>query len=124
MGNYQESTITATPFTRARQIIIHHPYKGSPSVDYREERVIEIEGQVISRDMGTLSVPIRLDRMIPMRDIETGDLTGDNIPMAYAYAVIYSAYLQDALNRDYIAALPPEPDPVIVVPEVIQEILP
>ena len=102
MGNYKESQLTVTPFTRARQIIINNPYNGNPSIEYKEERILEVEKQVISRDMGTLSVPVLLDRVIPIRNPETGELTGDNIPMTNAYAIIYSAYWQDALLRDIV----------------------
>lgn len=111
---YQQETLTGEARQRARAIHIHNPVNGDPSISYEEERIAEVDGQVIQLPLIQPSIPrgpggrqlggqVDLASEIPLRDVATGELTGETVPTALIYAALYSDYLNRAFERDNAA---------------------
>lgn len=109
MPDYKQSTIGGTTWQRCHQIVIDNPRGAIPSVRFDEEEILALADREIKRPMGSLSLPFDPDRSIPLRDPETGDLTGETSTYGAAYVLLYSAYLAAAEARD--AALNPPLQP-------------
>lgn len=104
MPDYKASEIAGTTWQRCRQVVLDNPIGGTPTVRFDEQEILAIDGREIKRPAGSLSLPFDPARSIPLRDPETGDLTGDIASYGDAYALIYSAYIAAALARDEAAA--------------------
>lgn len=112
MPDYNETDLTGKAWQRCHEVSIANTRGTVPVVQFYEERVIALEGGAeIRQGLGPLTVSFDPAREIALRDPETGELTGDTLTYAQAYGVLYSAYLDAALERD--ALEPPAPvDPL------------
>ena len=111
MPDYNESTVTGHTWQRCHQVVIENPRHGARGVRFDEERVLALDGGAeLRQPAGTLAVPFDPDAVIPLRDPDTGELTGATTTYGDAYALLYSAYLAAALARD-AAAHPATPEP-------------
>ncbi len=103
--DYQEATVTGQSWQRCSQIVIENPHKGAPVVRFDEERVLALQtGSNVRTPSGTLALPFDPTKIIPLRDPATGELTGEVASYGMAYALLYSAYLAAATERDAAAA--------------------
>jgi len=108
MSDYRESAVTGTTWQRCCQIVIDNPRQGVPTVRFDEESVLALtDGTEVRRPMGAMAVPFDPAKEIALRNPATGALTGMSMNYAEVYAVLYSAYLAAALERDTPAA--PQP---------------
>lgn len=111
MSNYKESNIAGTVWQRCHEVQIFNPRGAVPSVDFVEERVIVLDdGNEIRQNVGPLKVSFDPARVVPVLDPQTGLDTGNQVTYAEAYAILYSAYIAAALERD--AQNPPPADPI------------
>ena len=107
--NYNETTVTGQAWQRCCQVVIENPRAGQPLVRFDEERVLALDGDAEMRTpLGSLAVPFDPAKTIAMRDPATGEPTGATVTYADAYALLYSAYLSAAAERD-AAQQPAEP---------------
>ena len=108
---YQQQPITGEARQRARAIYIRNPISGVPSISYEEERIAEVDGQIIQLPLKlppTIRGPrdpqlggqVDLSGEIALRDVSTGELTGQTVPTALIYQALYSDYLNRAFERD------------------------
>jgi hypothetical protein len=101
MSNYTESTVTGHAWRRCYQIVIDNRRGGVPTVRFDEETVVALDGSAEVRSpAGALTVDFDPAREILLRDPQTGELTGETTTYGAAYALLYSAYLDAALERD------------------------
>ena len=108
MPDYQESTVTGSTWQRCHQVVIENPRHGDCAVRFDEERVLSIMGGAEMRTpAGTLTLPFAPAAEIPLRAPDSGELTGKSVRYGEVYQVIYSAYLDAAMQRD--AAIHPAP---------------
>ena len=99
--NYNETTVTGQSWQRCCQVVIENPRTGAPVVRFEEERVLALAGGTEMRTPAAgLSVPFDPAMAIVMRDPATGEPTGQTVTYADAYALLYSAYLSAATERD------------------------
>lgn len=111
MSNYKESNIAGTVWQRCYEVQIFNPRSAMPSVDFLEERVIVLDdGNEIRQSLGPLKVAFDAARLVPVLDPQTGLDTGKQVTYAEAYAILYSAYIAAAIDRD--AQIPPPVDPL------------
>lgn len=109
--NYNETTVTGQVWRRCCQIVVENPRTGHPLVRFEEERVLTLNGGAELRTPeGGLSVPFDPAKTITMRDPATGQATGQTVTYAEAYALLYSAYLSAANERDAAAMTEPSTD--------------
>lgn len=55
MANYKEQTASAVKWQRANQVTVSNPFGQVPNIVFYEEEVVQIDGNVIKRDAGTIS---------------------------------------------------------------------
>ncbi len=101
MSSYTESLVTGHAWRRCNQIVIDNRRSSTPTVRFDEETVVALEGAAeVRAPAGVLTIDFDPAREIPLRDPQTGEPTGAVMTYAEAYAVLYSAYLDAALDRD------------------------
>lgn len=101
MSDYKESSVAGQSWQRCHQVVIDNRRGGVPTVRFDEETVVALEGSAeVRTPAGVLTVDFDPARQIPLRNPVTGELTGTVMTYADAYAVLYSAYLDAALERD------------------------
>lgn len=113
MPDYKETSAAGHSWQRCTQVVIENYRGATPLVRFDEERVIVLDGGIEARSpCGTFCVDYDPARPIALRDPHTGELTGETTTYAAAYALLYSAYLDAAVERDMAAAefiiTPPE----------------
>jgi hypothetical protein len=99
--NYNETTVTGQAWQRCHQVVIENPRAGQQVVRFEEERVLSMDGGAeIKTPAGGMSVVFDPAKEIPLRNPMTGELTGQTTTYGAAYALLYSAYLAAAIERD------------------------
>lgn len=107
MSDYKESTIAGTAWQRCHEIVVSNTRGAAPRVQFFEERVIALEGGgEIRQALGAMEVGFDPARVIVLHDPATGLPTGEVSTYGAAHALLYSAYLSAAAERD--ADLPTE----------------
>lgn len=98
--NYSETPITGVSRKRAKQTIIDNFLDQPPYITYQEETVATINGEQRQETAGTVGGLVDPEGVIALRDLDTGELTGDTVPVSLIYAALYSDYLNRAFERD------------------------
>lgn len=111
--NYKETTLSSTSWLRCRCVTITNPLAGSefdrnnnplgPVAYFQEQKVISGGGVQSMTDAGSCSKVFNPTATISMRDPSTGALTGTTVTHADLYAILFSLYMQTALERDATA---------------------
>jgi hypothetical protein len=103
MSDYRESTLSGTSWTRARSLYLENPFNSAPSVLIREEEILNLGDRQISQPAGEINLTITdMTELVPLRNPETGELTGDSIAVGTVYQALYSFYWAKALERDAV----------------------
>ena len=112
MANYNESNVSGTLWQRCRTVTITNPLAGTetdphtgeaagPIAYFQEQEVVSLPGgRLIIKDIGGCKKAFSAQAQIALRDPATGELTGETYSHAALYAVLYSLYMQTALERD------------------------
>lgn len=103
MPDYKETTIEGKKWQRSCRVIIENPRKGSPSVTYIEQEIIDVGDDEVIRDIGSISRPFDPAATFPLIDPVTMEPTGKTATMAQAYVLLHSYYLHIASERDVAA---------------------
>lgn len=110
--NYKESSLTGTSWVRCRTVTITNPLPAPegaglieaaaavPRAFFQEEKVIAIDGVNSVVDAGACSQAFAPAELIPLRDPDTGALTGASVSQGELYVILYSLYMQTAIDRD------------------------
>lgn len=100
MANYKETTTEGSSYVRCHTLVVHNPLGEQPMVHFQEEAVVTIG----DRNFTTLSDGVRLpvvpEAEIAVIDPATNLPTGEVVTHARLYQLLYSAYIQTALERD------------------------
>lgn len=100
MANYKESTVSGSVYTRAHRVIIDNRYQGTPSISFQEEEVLNVNGQIIHQQQGSLDENFTDPTTVfPMVDPTTGASLGD-ATYGQIYVLLHSLYLHLAARRD------------------------
>lgn len=67
---------------------------------FAEATVAEVGSVKVEQITGTIVGTFSPSADIPMRDPATGELTGESITQGSLYNILYSLYMQKALERD------------------------
>lgn len=112
MPDYNESTVTGHTWQRCHQVVIENPRSGQQVVRFEEERVLSVNADSeVRASLGSLSVVFDAAKEIPLLDPVTGELTGQVTTYGAAYALLYSAYLAAAIERDAANTPPATEEP-------------
>jgi len=114
MANYKETTGPATAWTRANRVMILNPFEANipKQISFFEETVVQVDDTVIKSDSGYCSTYFSEDKLLELRDPQTGEKTGETIAQSKIYQAIYSLYLDTAENRDIQLTVPTLPTPL------------
>lgn len=116
MANYKETSLSGVSWVRCRNITITNPIAGTmevslvstpavPTAYFQEEKVVYIDGAQSTIDVGSCIKQFIPTDIIIIKDPETGVATGAVMTHAELYTVLYSLYIQTALERDATALL-------------------
>ena len=101
MSNYKETSVTGSEYVRCKEIVIRNPLNSVPSIQYIEEQATILGAdKVITQPLGMVSETFDPATVIELRDPQTNELTGATITHGEMYQMLYSAYIQVALQRD------------------------
>jgi hypothetical protein len=100
MADYKETTVTCNKWQRAFRIVIENPYNSEKTVTFSEEEAIDIEGEVVTRPVGTLRIAFNPTETFPGLDPNTNLEVGREVTHAEVYALLYSLYMHLANQRD------------------------
>lgn len=101
MSTYIESTVTGQVWTRCNQIAIDNRRGSTPTVRFEEERVAVLDdGDEMRKPAAGMTIDFDPARQIPLLDPTTGQPTGNSTTYGAVYAILYSAYIAAAQERD------------------------
>lgn len=100
MPDYKETSVAGRSWQRCHQVVIENSRSAPPTLRFDEESIVALGGGEVRTPAGVLTIDFDPSREIPLRDPQTGEPTGAVMTYAEAYAVLYSAYLDAALERD------------------------
>jgi hypothetical protein len=108
--NYKETTLSGTSWTRCRCVTITNPLADTefdknnnplgPVAYFQEQKVISIDGAQTTVDAGSCRKAFDPAATIPMLDPATGETTGSSVTHGELYAILFSLYMQTAVERD------------------------
>ncbi|GAB3359126.1 MULTISPECIES: hypothetical protein [Giesbergeria] len=103
MPDYKEQQATGRTWVRCRAMTVENPLNGAAVATFQETQCASINGVTSEQFAGMLGVEFRPDSTIALRNPETGELTGQTSTHAQVYQLLYSLYMQAALERDAAA---------------------
>ena len=110
--NYKETNITGTSWTRCRTVTITNPLPDTGELDvmtgirqgprayFQEEEVLAIASGKITSDAGACYKDFDPAATIALLDPASGVPTGATVTHEQFYQILYSLYLQTAVERD------------------------
>lgn len=121
--NYNETTVSGATWIRSFQVQINNSYNGTPTVVFLEERAVALSDNTVLTipvQPGFCEVGFDPSAQIPLVNPWTGEPMTNNDPenpvQQYAshieaYILLWSLYLQTAMERDAAANAPADPPP-------------
>jgi len=104
MSEYKESTVAGTSYNRAHTIIIRNPKDAAPSGEFHREDVYIFPDREVSIPSSVVPTVYDPGKMIPLRNPETGELLGQDMPMSMLFVLLYSLFFLEATAFDAAAA--------------------
>lgn len=113
--NYKETNLSGVSWLRCRAVTINNTLPGMGELDhqtqthlgpvayFQEEKVISIDGVQTVVDSGACRKVFVPTDAIPLLDPETGEPTGATVTQGELYVILFSLYMQAALERDAAA---------------------
>lgn len=109
MAQYQEQTVQGQVWQRCYAIHITNPLGGQATITFEEEKVMTVDSEVIKNPTGLCRKRFNAPVTFPLRNPQTGEPTGETMTHLDVYKVLYSLYMQTALQRDGV--IPPDEIP-------------
>jgi hypothetical protein len=106
MAQYQEQTVQGQSWQRCFNIIIDNPLGGPAMIKFYEERVTVLGQETIKSNAGLLTRKFNPQEVVSLRNSQTGELTGEQLTHLDIYNILYSLYMQTALQRDGVITDP------------------
>lgn len=100
MANYQEQSITGSEYVRCNEINIYNPLGLTPTIKFFEEKITLLTNRTLSDPGAGIVVTFDPNKTFAVLDPTTGNPTGITSSWGDIYALIYSAYIGEALVRD------------------------
>lgn len=100
---YRQEAAAATKWRRGSGVIIFNPLGAPASIFFQEEDVVQLPGSTLITKVdndGLMNQQFVAGGTFPVRNPETGELTGQTATHEQLYALLYSLYMQTALARD------------------------
>lgn len=102
--NYKQTDLEGTSWVRCRAVNITNPLEeGAPVAVFQEEKIVSVGDVNIKVDIGFCAKPFESAALIPLLNPVTGEPTGESTTHAELYKVLFSLYMQTAIERDNAA---------------------
>jgi len=99
---YKSSTANSQKYRRCFEVNAKNPHGGSPSIVFREEDIVIINGKKEASTFAGDPALFGLEGPDIQPTDDDGNPVGPPVPRAYLYAVLYGAYVQARDVRDAI----------------------
>ena len=99
MADLSQTAVVGKSWIRTNQIIIDNPNGKIPTITYKVERCYQFGDEVITKPMPDIVSVFDPDKIINVRDPRTSELVGTKLSMGEVYALIYSAFWDDAVEK-------------------------
>lgn len=100
MPDYKEQQATGRTWVRCKVVTIENPLNGTAQATFQESHCASVGGVTSEQFSGLLGLEFKPNSAIDLRDPQTGELTGQTSTHAQVYQLLYSLYMQAALERD------------------------
>lgn len=100
MAQYQEQTGQGQLWQRCYSITIDNPLGGGATITFNEEKVMAIGAEVVKTPFTMCRKRFNPQALFPLRNPQTGELTGQNMTHLELYNILYSLYMHTAQQRD------------------------
>ena len=100
MPDYKEQQAVGKTWVRCKVVTIENPLGGTAQVTFQESHCASVGGVTSEQFAGLLGLEFNPDSAIALRDPQTLELTGQTRTHAQVYQLLYSIYMQAALERD------------------------
>lgn len=99
--DYQLTDVAGASWVRCSRVVMDNPRAEPAALSFSEERVLNLGDGVMTLPMGNLgkSLDGDMDELFDLLDPDTGAVVGEST-FKHAYALIYSAYIHTARERD------------------------
>lgn len=97
---YRETTIAGTEYVRCRGIHIINHHSKTPRIEFAEERITVLGDRTLSESAGALSLAFDPAKVINVINPLDNSPTGQTVTYGEVYAILYSAWMQEAQARD------------------------
>lgn len=114
MANYKESSIAGTSYTRCNYVTIHNDL-GKPQRAFFSEEKVYITDDIVSKPIGGTETIFSPTGGFNLRSYDTGEhiLNPDGSTKFISHLelrdILYSLYIDAAMNRDAKETTPPPP---------------
>ena len=99
--NYKQTDLAGTSWVRCRTVTINNPLSDAVPIAYfQEEKVVSVGGVNLKVDVGSCAKAFDPAATIALLDPATGEPTGETATHAELYSILFSLYMQTALERD------------------------
>lgn len=99
--NYRE-TANNTSWQRCGTVHIYNPLEGTKTCRFDEETVVQVGSRVVCAPESYITKDFDPEAVIPLLDPATGAPTGQTTTHGQLYLILYSLYIQTALERDAV----------------------
>lgn len=102
MSKYIEQQINAQAYQRCKKITIYNPYNETPTVQFEEEQIFKRpDGSALKENLSTITkIVSNYGETFPVYNPVTQAKTGQMGSVAQLYALIWSVYMNEAVQRD------------------------
>lgn len=102
MSDYKESLVSGTVWQRCHTVRVNNTYQEQPFIEFLEEKIVVLDGNTYIRQgvQGLCEKHFSPTDIFPIIDPTTNTLTGQTMTHAEFYTVLYSLYMQTAMERD------------------------
>jgi hypothetical protein len=108
--DYKQSNETGTSWQRCTSLVVLNPLAGDttllpgqpsiPTIFFSEEKIINLGGEIVKRPTGGCQKVFNSTDVIPLLNPETNEPLGPTATHQDLYVLLYSLYMQTALERD------------------------
>lgn len=108
--NYKQSAVSGVSWVRCKAVTVTNPLdpvvdpilgtSRGPTAYFQEEKVVNVDGSNILTDVGSCQKEFQIEAEIPLLDPNTGLPTGKSVTHGELYTILFSLYMQTAVERD------------------------
>lgn len=96
MINLDKITTNGVTWTRCNRVILENPYGEEKSCKFFLEDIVSINNTTVKTDRGMIQKAYNPEETIPLRNLDTGEPTGETVTHQYLYQILQSLFVKTA----------------------------